>query len=294
MRHTTLFLMILIIPLCLTANDLHKSETEESLNKRQKEEKITEDLQHSFSVHKPFYLLPLTYNFSPNKSNLNNLTSVDNLEVKFQFSFKFNIIDNFINDHFQLSFSYTNLSFWQLYNNSNSAAFRETNHEPEIFIAYRPKGNLGSVVDDIFRMGFVHQSNGQNVPQSRSWNRVYVQGIFNMNFAIASLKIWHRIKESSKATPLSPAGDDNPDIQAYLGDFELNLIKKIDDNTLSLLLRNNLRKDNRGALQVSWSFPMSKNFRGYLQYFNGYGESLIDYNSPVQRVGLGLLIGDWI
>ncbi|UCD36570.1 MAG: phospholipase A [Nitrospiraceae bacterium] len=31
-----------------------------------------------------------------------------------------------------------------------------------------------------------------------------------------------------------------------------------------------------------------------MQYYNGYGESLIDYNDYVSRVGLGIMITDWL
>jgi phospholipase A1 len=34
------------------------------------------------------------------------------------------------------------------------------------------------------------------------------------------------------------------------------------------------------------------NLRFYTQFFNGYGESLIDYNHHNQRVGIGFSIND--
>lgn len=267
--------------------------TSDAFNTRQSDEEKANSIRYSFMAHKPSFILPLTYSFHPNPDGNGSLGEVDKTEIKFQFSFKINIIEEFF-DHFRLSFGYTNLSFWQFYNKQDSAAFREANHEPELFLIYNPNTWGSGLSDTMYRFGYVHQSNGQDVEQSRSWNRVYVQVVHDFDYTLADLKIWHRIHEDAKESPGDSEGDDNPDITEFLGNFELRLTTKIHKNTFSLMLRNNLNSPNKGAVDFTFSTPLKENIRLYFQYFNGYGESLIDYNYSIERVGLGIVIADWL
>ena len=138
-----------------------------------------------------------------------------------------------------------------------------------------------------------HQSNGRGKPTSRSWNRAIGSAVLERDRMTLGLRAWYRIPESEKDDPSQPKGDDNPDINKFMGNFELTTIYQWDDQNISLKLRNNLRSDNHGAIQLDWSYPMGKRFKGYVQFFNGYGESLIDYNHSVQRFGIGVLLTDF-
>jgi phospholipase A1 len=39
---------------------------------------------------------------------------------------------------------------------------------------------------------------------------------------------------------------------------------------------------------------MTKSLRVYAQYWNGYGESLLDYDARIQRIGIGVSLNDYI
>ena len=107
------------------------------------------------------------------------------------------------------------------------------------------------------------------------------------------LKAWWRIPEDEKDDPSDSDGDDNPDIEDYLGNFEFTAVYRNYEHEISVMLRNNLDSDdNHGAIQLGWTFPLQRRFRGYVQYFNGYGESLIDYNADIERIGIGILLSD--
>lgn len=56
------------------------------------------------------------------------------------------------------------------------------------------------------------------------------------------------------------------------------------------MLRNNLNMaNNKGAMQLDWSFPLYQRMR---EWFNGHGESLIDYNARVNSLGVGIQVTD--
>jgi phospholipase A1 len=269
---------------------------EESLvqQRRESEEELSCN-PFNLIAHRENYVLPVSYNSNPNGDPFGVSDSrVDNAEVKFQFSFKFPVWRNIIGDA-DLWAAYTNLSFWQAYNESHSSPFRDTNHEPEIFLS---KGNdleIFGFTNTVNRIGAVHQSNGQGGAESRSWNRVYLQMIFERDNLTLAFKPWYRIPEAEKDSPDDPTGDDNPDIDAYLGYGEIRALYKWEEHTFSLMFRNNLRSgDNRGAVELGWTFPITDCINGYLQYFNGYGESLIDYDSSVNRIGVGFTVTEML
>ena len=80
-----------------------------------------------------------------------------------------------------------------------------------------------------------------------------------------------------------------------MGNFEFTSAYKKNRQEFSLMLRNNLKSDNnRGAAQLDWSFPIHNRMKGYVQWFNGYGESLIDYDRRVNSIGVGFKLTDWL
>jgi phospholipase A1 len=61
------------------------------------------------------------------------------------------------------------------------------------------------------------------------------------------------------------------------------------------MFRNNLRFDNqnRSALQLGVEGNLFGPLNLYVQYFTGYGDSLLDYNSYANTIGAGVSIKDW-
>ena len=238
-------------------------------------------------AYKPNYFLPFTYAFNRLDNPVYGFKP-QREEAKFQISLQVDVWKNPLGPGTAVYFAYTQLSLWQMYNTSASSPFRETN--------YTPEGGLDWTLDARFlgldfrklRFSYIHQSNGQGGARSRSWNRLAVQTAFERGALAGAIRGWYRIPEPASR-------DDNPDITHYLGYGDLLLAYRFAHGTLSTRLRNNLNLDhNRGAIEINYSFPLTSRIKGYVQFFNGYGETLIDYNRSVSRIGFGFALTDWL
>ncbi len=265
------------------------------------EDRMRHDRKHvlqpfTLMAHKPNYILVGAYNASGNDSSawkdmLNDQTLDDweDIEAQFQLSVKFPLLVDLWDNTFDIYAAYTNRSFWQIYY-EHSAPFRETNHEPEAWVQFHPNWELLGFKNTWNSFGINHQSNGRGGNLSRSWNRIFAWFTVERGNLGMSFKPWYRIPEDEE-------DDDNPDITDYLGHFELSATYKWGENVFSVMSRNNLESGfEKGAIELSWSFPLWDwpYLKGYVQYFNGYGRSLIDYNQHANVIGVGFSLTDWL
>ncbi|QEY24307.1 phospholipase A [Neisseria animalis] len=248
--------------------------------------------------HNPMYLMPVWYNSSPNRtpqSPTRGITIEDKfaeqkrLETKMQVSFKSKLMEDLFKTRADLWFGYTQKSDWQVYNQGRkSAPFRNTDYEPEIFITQPVKADLpfGGKLR-MLGAGFVHQSNGQSRPESRSWNRVYAMAGMEWGKLTVIPRVWLRTDVENGSD------DDNPDIKDYMGYGDLKLQYRFNDKqNIASVLRYN-PKTGKGAVEAAYTFPIKGKLKGVVRGFHGYGESLIDYNHKQNGIGLGLMFNDW-
>lgn len=229
--------------------------------------------QPRLSYHRPSYVLPGTYSSRYEK---------DETELIFQLSLKLQLFKE------PLYFGYTQRSYWEVYNSRDSRPFRETNYNPELFYRWKPKYAAcpGCGID----VGAEHESNGNEAPESRSWNRLYIATYHESEKTLLHLKAWYRIPEDRKKDPGDADGDDNPDIGRYMGHAELRVQRLLfEDHLAALMLRGNTRT-GKGAVELNYSAPFGDYLFWNLYVFNGYGESLIDYDRSVTRVGIGVML----
>lgn len=227
-----------------------------------------------------------------------------NTEAEFQISLTKMLTYNLFGWNENINVAYTQQVWWQSY--SHSAPFREINYSTEVFLGVP----LSEAINEpyglkVAKVGFLHESNGQDGYLSRSWNRLYVTGLWQWDNLFLSTRVWYKLPEGEKhdgyyegaVNPISGEyepnyqGDDNPDIQEYLGYGDVKLRYLYGEHEIGSLLRYNFGSGgkNRGAVDVHWSYPFlnSENTFWYIKFFSGYGESLIDYDRSVTKTLFG-------
>ena len=223
----------------------------------------------------PTYSLPIKLNYG-------------NYEAKYQLSLKVKVLKAIFGQYGDLWVGYTQKSHWQVYNLNYSRPFRETNYEPEVILNFATNFPALGFRGRMLGIAFNHQSNGQIVPLSRSWNRVILHAGFEKGRWSVLLRHWFRLPDSD---------DENPAILNYIGRGDALVIYRTGPHLFSLLGSHSLRfarEKNHGQVQFDWTFPVTGNFRGNLQILHGYGETLIDYNHRQTTVGLGVSLVEWL
>ena len=213
--------------------------------------------------------------------------------AKFQLSFKFQFFAedaplvrrvNFLQD---LYFSYSQTSLWDL--ESNSAPFYDTSYKPRLFYLNDDAWDWpGRRITLGVEGGLGHESNGKSGTDSRSINIAYVKPIFTFG----DPRDWHLSVAPMLIQYLEKS--DNPDIANFRGYVDWNVTLGKED---TWQLTGLFRKGSQGfSTELDLSYPLRAvglgNLNGYvlLQYFDGYGESILDYNRRLpSQLRLGLM-----
>lgn len=246
--------------------------------------------------YRPTYILPLFYTFDPNlepstpsqETESFDSNEIRQAELKFQLSLKTKVAEDLFDTSADLWFGYTQESHWQVYNEDNSRPFRATDYQPEIFLTQPVSADLP--FGGRLRMlgaGAIHHSNGQSDPLSRSWNRAYLMAGAEWGKLSVIPRLWARVNNESGDS------EDNPDIEDYMGYGDVKFLYDLpNQQSLSGTLRYN-PSTNKGAAQIDYVYPLTENVNGYVQLFQGYGESIIDYNHENTAIGFGIVLNDF-
>lgn len=230
------------------------------------------DKQPSFAVYKDMFLatgVPLDERITRNSS-----------DVMFQISVRQRLTKSYLPFDMFAYITYSQKAFWNLY--SNSAPFRDMNFNPSLGIGkYIIKDNK---LKGGFFIQIEHESNGKDSIYSRSWNC--------LSFAI---KYFYNTKITLAAKAWIPYvdGDNNQDLLDYRGlaTFNINFLTQNDKWWLSAELTPRKGFGNANTVLTA-SFRISKNHNQYLyaRFFNGKGDSLLDYNKYTMNIRVGFCI----
>jgi phospholipase A1/A2 len=299
MRLFLIFVFCLFIKFSATGqvSSLFNRTRPKSMSQRWELDTLTSAGTFVLTPYKPIYLLPVRWSSRPNGqprsgnggTDYDNPDNVDlnNLEAKFQISFKMKVFQGIFWGHGDLWGAYTQKSHWQVYNASLSRPFREINYEPELILNFANNANIFGLKNRLLGISFNHQSNGRATPLSRSWNRVILQAGFEAGNWQLYLRPWFRLPDDI---------DDNPDIVERVGRAEAIAIYCHGRHTVTLTGSTNfsINKNFSGYGEASWSYRIDGNLRGFLQLSHGYGETLIDYNNRQTTIGLGISLVEWL
>ncbi|MBC6368839.1 phospholipase A [Algoriphagus sp. AK58] len=243
--------------------------------------------------YKPFYLNAIKWSNHPNQlpqSENPVYSATESLDLKsyeatFQFSFKTKIAQSLFSEKGDIWLAFTQKAFWQVYNLERSRAFRELNFEPELIFNYPVNFNLLGMKGKMIGFSLSHQSNGRDIPLSRSWNRVIFHLGLEQDHWSLIIRPWIRIPDKD---------DQNPEITQFMGRASVIFNYYPGKHHIYLTASNNLKlKDNHGSAQMTYEYPILKHLNLQMQVFTGYGETLIDYNHRQTTLGFGISFVNW-
>ncbi len=237
------------------------------------------------------YLLPIGYTEQEYKSYVES-DEYGDVEAELQISLKINIGNDLFGLGEKYYLSYSQRSFWQIY--EKSSPFRETNYNPEMFVVFPVSDETSGFYLRDVTLAYSHFSNGQGQThdktlyeyayqdpnnRSRGLDNLYLTFAFVYDTLITELKVWTPpIEDKAKS--------DNPDIMDYVGYSRVKFSYFLGENMFTLMGRGSF-KTGKGAVEATYSYPLVDGTYLYAKIFSGYGESLIDYNNQITKFSIG-------
>ncbi|WP_121021796.1 phospholipase A [Helicobacter vulpis] len=272
------------------------------------------------------YFMPYYHSFTPIYQWYHpDINRYQSTEFKFQVSFKVPAFRRFLFTAGTLYLAYTQTNWFQIYNNPQSAPMRMVNYMPELIYIYPLKlpiwhGKLGTLSE--FWIGWQHISNGiggrQCYQPFRNGNptdafpgtpvhiteenkQIIVQqgGLDGGCRSVSAGQrpvfhlVWQKggFKLNVAYWPYIPYNQSNPNLIAYMGygnafmeyrrgrhHFEMRIY--------DLFTQYWRYKRWHGAVRLAYTFRINPFVGFYMQYFNGYGDGLYEYDVFSNRFGM--------
>lgn len=225
------------------------------------------DNQPNFGMYKDNYFIT---GIPTNKPVTNQ-----NADAKFQISIRQRLLNSIMPFHTQLMLIYTQKSFWDIY--TESSPFSDNNYNSG-FLVTMPVVHKNKL-KGMLAFSAEHESNGKNGDESRSWNYLTLSGLYfyNMYFSVQA-KVWYGMVD-----------DDNPDLFKYKGYGLIALNYRSPNSKLGTsLVVNPCSAGVNTQLEISFKPLKKSNQYLFLQWYQGYGENLLEYNRYTSMVRIGI------
>ncbi len=229
--------------------------------------------QPYFGIYKDnYFVFGPSIGPKPNRSNTN---------VKFQISVAQRLTKSVLPGGSYLYLFYTQKCFWNVL--EESFPMRDLNFNPglgitrPIFVKNRFIGKVTLILE--------HESNGRDSTESRSWNRLSLA---------ANVLIDPQIMIYGKFWIPFIDGQNNRDLLDYMGIYSFGL-SYIPFNhrfaaTLLVTKRKGWNLNYNTVIEMSYKIGRRTNQYLFLQYYNGYGEGLLDYKQFRSQLRVGFVI----
>lgn len=213
-------------------------------------------------------------------SSLGRKPTAMNSDVKFQISLGIRLTNNTLPLGTYLFLMYTQKAFWNVF--QESLPMRDINFNPGIGIS-RPFFVQNRYIGKVTLL-LEHESNGKDGDASRSWNKVSLSGSALINeWLMVHSKFWIPIVD----------GQNNKDILKYSGIWQTGFVAMTPSKKLSLgvtlVKRAGWNLNFNTIVDFIWRVSDKTNLNLLLQYYNGYGENMIDYNQFHSRLRVGIV-----
>lgn len=210
----------------------------------------------------------------------NHKPTSENTNVKFQISLQCKLTKSTLPWNTYLFLYYTQKVFWNVL--EKSLPMTDLNFNPGIGIA-KPLFSNNRYIGKLSFM-IEHESNGRDSIQSRSWNKVSlgVNIALDQNMIIHG-KVWIPIVD----------GENNRDLLDYYGMYQCGVQIMTNDRRWKfseiLVKRRGWKLNYNSITEVSFRFLRNSEWSLFFQYYNGYGEGLLDYNKFKSQARLGIV-----
>lgn len=214
-------------------------------------------------------------------TSLGHKPTKTNSDVKFQISISQRLTKATLPWDTYIFLMYTQKTMWNVF--EKSMPMRDLNFNPGIgwakpfFCKDRYVGKMTLLIE--------HESNGRDGVQSRSWNKVSLCGSVMVDpMLMVHGKVWIPIVD----------GENNRDILSYSGIWQAGFSITTPDKKFgwaaTFVKRRGWNLNFNTILEFNWRVHKQTNQYFFVQYYNGYGECLLDYNQFHSRLRAGIVI----